>query len=448
MSKLLDGGLVHGGAEYEFVEKLGAGRFASVYSLRCTSNVPPQAGSQAAAAPMVAKVTQLQGISTWARAQLSEEIAIWETLEHPHIVRMYGHLADASRHVLLLEHALGGELFERIVTMTSFCEAHAARQVGQVLSAVEYLHSIGVLHRDLKPENLLLESDADDASVKVADFGGSKLVKASAGQAQTPCGSLGYAAPEQLKGLKFAQAASDVPMYDMEVDIWSVGVITYILLSGTMPFDPGSYTPAMLERNNALQFPEETFGAISAEAKAFIRALLHIDPTQRLTASAALRHSWLEANGAVPVAAVAAAATAGRASGSMGPPPATPGSRLTPLGTPSRLRQLKDSGQLRKAWDTANEASVLAPLSARAKPASAAGSELEAARQAAHKRAVAEIEENADEIPLLAMPAEVTKRLRSESNESRASSSGGAGSGAGPPEASKGGASASSSLEM
>ena len=105
----------------------------------------------------------------------------------------------------------------------------------QVLSALEYLHSFGVLHRDLKPENLLLESEADDARVKVADFGASKLV-ISCG-AKTPCGSLGYAAPEQLRGLKFAQDAAYVAPYDKEVDLWSVGVITYILLSGSMPFE-------------------------------------------------------------------------------------------------------------------------------------------------------------------------------------------------------------------
>ena len=193
------------GDTWEFEKKLGAGRFAAVYSLKCVSNKEKK--------PLAAKVTQLKGISPWARSQLGEELAIWQTLRHPNVVRLQGHLADATRHVLLLELARGGELFERIVKMHSFCEEHAARQIGQVLSALEYLHSFGVLHRDLKPENLLLESDADDAPVKVADFGASKLVVSTG--AKTPCGSLGYAAPEQLRGLKFAQNAAVVPPYDL-----------------------------------------------------------------------------------------------------------------------------------------------------------------------------------------------------------------------------------------
>ncbi len=170
---LEDGGLKFDDELWSFAAKLGSGRFASVFRIHCTS-APERV-------PLAAKVTQLNGISQWARAQLSEELAIWQTLKHPNVVRMYGHMADATRHVLVLELALGGELFERIVKMQSFCEAHAARQIAQVLSAVEYLHSFGVLHRDLKPENLLLESDADDAAVKVADFGASKLVISSGG---------------------------------------------------------------------------------------------------------------------------------------------------------------------------------------------------------------------------------------------------------------------------
>lgn len=170
---LEDGGLKFDDELWSFAAKLGSGRFASVFRIHCTS-APERM-------PLAAKVTQLNGISQWARAQLSEELAIWQTLKHPNVVRMYGHMADATRHVLVLELALGGELFERIVKMQSFCEAHAARQIAQVLSAVEYLHSFGVLHRDLKPENLLLESDADDAAVKVADFGASKLVISSGG---------------------------------------------------------------------------------------------------------------------------------------------------------------------------------------------------------------------------------------------------------------------------
>jgi len=399
MSALLDDGrLRFDGEVWNFEAKLGSGRFASVYRLRCAT---------AEKTPIAAKVTQLNGISPWARSQLSEELAIWQTLKHPNVVSMHGHCADATRHVLLLELALGGELFERIVSMQSFCEEHAARQIGQVLSAVEYLHSFGVLHRDLKPENLLLESDADDAPVKVADFGASKLVIACGG-AKTPCGSLGYAAPEQLKGLKFAQNAAVVPTYDKEVDLWSVGVIAYILLSGSMPFDPSTYSPEALQRKNALEFPPALFSEISSDACAFIRALLQVDPTKRLSAAEALIHPWII--DAVDPPPLDAAAGAGS-----GPLP-TPSSRLTPLSTPRRLKQLQESGQLKKAWDRVSEVGP----AGRAKQE--VGSEGEAAREAAHKRAVEELAQTED-VPELMLPPEVSKRLRSAGSASSLDSS-------------------------
>lgn len=380
-----------GGDTWGLETKLGSGRFASVYRLRCHTSTKQ---------PLAAKVTLLGGLSPWARAQLSEELAIWQTLDHPNVVRLHGHLADATHHVLLLELQQGGELFERIVKMQSFCEAHAARQVGQVLSAVAYLHSFGVLHRDLKPENLLLESDADDAPVKVADFGASKLVVADSGQAKTPCGSLGYAAPEQLRGLKFAHPAAAVATYDKEVDLWSVGVITYILLSGTMPFDPSTYSPEALERQNALQFPPGLFSTISAEACAFIRALLEFDPTIRLSAVEALAHPWLAFT--LPEQ-TASTSPADGAEASPRPPSSA---RSTPLSTPRRLKQLQDSGTLRKAWDRATEAGPLGRTKA--------ARESDVLREIAHKRAAEEIAQSLenDQVTLM-LPPEVTKRLRS-----------------------------------
>jgi len=388
-----DGKIEFEGEVWDFEKKLGSGRFASVYRLRCSST-PTKT-------PIAAKVTTLQGISPWARSQLSEEMAIWQTLRHPNIVQLYGHLADATKHILLLELARGGELFERIVSMTSFCEELAARQIREVLSALEYLHSFGVLHRDLKPENLLLESEADDAPVKVADFGASKLV-ISCG-AKTPCGSLGYAAPEQLRGLKFATNAELVPPYDKEVDLWSVGVITYILLSGSMPFDPTTYSAESLERHNGLEFPPNLFGSISAEACEFIRSLLQIDPSKRLSAETALLHPWLSE-------------PADAADGSIAMTLTTPTARLTPLPTPRRLKALQDSGKLKKAWDRAAEAGPLG--SARQQM----GSEGEAAREEARKRTAEELAQHTDHVTVF-LPAEVTKRLRSEES-TRSMSSG------------------------
>ena len=241
---------------------LGSGKFANVYEL--VPNAPEQEASK-----LVAKVTTLANLSPWARVQLKQEEEIWRSLSHPNIVRCYGYLLDTTQHVLLIERAPGGELFEWIMdAQGSFDEAQAARQVHQVLSAVEHMHARGVLHRDLKPENLLLASADADAAIKVADFGASKRVSTATtprlGAPTTPCGSLGYAAPEQLR------SGGPQATYDAAVDLWSVGVITYILLSGTMPFDPSTYGDKSLR----VTFPEATFSTISVAAREFIVALL------------------------------------------------------------------------------------------------------------------------------------------------------------------------------
>ena len=241
---------------------LGSGKFANVYEL--VPNAPEQEASK-----LVAKVTTLANLSPWARVQLKQEEEIWRSLSHPNIVRCYGYLLDTTQHVLLIERAPGGELFEWIMdAQGSFDEAQAARQVHQVLNAVEHMHARGVLHRDLKPENLLLASADADAAIKVADFGASKRVSTATtprlGAPTTPCGSLGYAAPEQLR------SGGPQATYDAAVDLWSVGVITYILLSGTMPFDPSTYGDKSLR----VTFPEATFSTISVAAREFIVALL------------------------------------------------------------------------------------------------------------------------------------------------------------------------------
>ena len=279
---LSDSRLRFGGITYELHERLGNGRFATVYAMRRADGA---AGYPLPAdPPLAAKVSLLPGMSAWARAQLAEEVSIWPEVSsvrhgiHPNIVRFVGRISSADQHVAILERAVGGELFDRIIKLSHFDEATAARQVGQVLSAVDHLHLHGIVHRDLKPENLLLASDADDAAVKVADFGAAKrLLGPEGAPARTPCGSLGYAAPEQVRrapqrrlragaypGAPRAlcpslRASPPAPEqlggddYDARVDVWAVGVITYVLLTGMLEGPPRP--PAMLRHRRALSLP-------------------------------------------------------------------------------------------------------------------------------------------------------------------------------------------------
>ena len=154
---LSDSRLRFGGITYELYERLGNGRFATVYAMRRADGA---AGYPLPAdPPLAAKVSLLPGMSAWARAQLAEEVSIWSEVcsvrhgLHPNIVRFVGRISSADRHIAILERAVGGELFDRIIKLSHFDEATAARQVGQVLSAVDHLHLHGIVHRDLKPEN-------------------------------------------------------------------------------------------------------------------------------------------------------------------------------------------------------------------------------------------------------------------------------------------------------
>eukprot|EP00327_Prymnesium_parvum_P003916 CAMPEP_0182845642 /NCGR_PEP_ID=MMETSP0006_2-20121128/27460_1 /TAXON_ID=97485 /ORGANISM="Prymnesium parvum, Strain Texoma1" /LENGTH=175 /DNA_ID=CAMNT_0024975775 /DNA_START=1 /DNA_END=526 /DNA_ORIENTATION=+ len=136
------------------------------FSLSAAQNgVAPADARSGCPEEVAAKVTELADISPWARAQLAEEAEIWSSLSHPNVLKFYGTAANSAVHISLLEFARGGELFDRIVKMASFSEMGAAEQVCQLVSAVEHIHSRGVVHRDLKPENLLLESHAPDAAL-------------------------------------------------------------------------------------------------------------------------------------------------------------------------------------------------------------------------------------------------------------------------------------------
>lgn len=142
-------------------------------------------------------------------------------LKHEHIIRLYGVYEEPSYYYLITEQMKGGELFDRIVSK-SFYNEKEARDVCKILfEAIGYCHSKSIAHRDLKPENLLLQSEDNDSAIKIADFGFAKKVL-TPNSLTTQCGTPGYVAPEILEGVA----------YDTKSDMWSLGVIIYILLGG------------------------------------------------------------------------------------------------------------------------------------------------------------------------------------------------------------------------
>eukprot|EP00020_Sapocribrum_chincoteaguense_P006980 CAMPEP_0170740412 /NCGR_PEP_ID=MMETSP0437-20130122/5670_1 /TAXON_ID=0 /ORGANISM="Sexangularia sp." /LENGTH=323 /DNA_ID=CAMNT_0011078911 /DNA_START=146 /DNA_END=1117 /DNA_ORIENTATION=+ len=218
-------------------------------------------------------------------SSLQREIDVMKRVRHPHCLQLREVFEDPERLILVTELVPGGELFDKIVEVGAYNEGEAASIVSQVCGGVAYLHAQGIAHRDLKPENLLVGGPNDD-EIKIADFGLSKAFGGSgAGRLETSCGTPDYVAPEVLRG----------EVYDESVDMWSVGVISYILLCGFPPFW-GDSQGELFDRILSVEFdfPDPEWTNVSADAKDFVKKLLVKDAASRLKAAEALEHPWLK----------------------------------------------------------------------------------------------------------------------------------------------------------
>jgi len=217
---------------------------------------------------------------------LKDEIIVLRELQHQHIIRLYDVYEEKSFWYLVTEKMTGGELFDRIVSK-SFYNEKEARDVCKILfEAIGYCHKHSVAHRDLKPENLLLRSEDNDSEIKIADFGFAKKVL-TPNSLTTQCGTPGYVAPEILEGVA----------YDTKSDMWSLGVIVYILLGGYPPFIEQNQRELFRKiRKGQYEFHEEYWGAVSPDAKDFISCLLAVNPSKRLSSDEAMKHKWMTAD--------------------------------------------------------------------------------------------------------------------------------------------------------
>jgi len=212
---------------------------------------------------------------------LHVEVGIISKLNHPHVVKYFDFTQDRSHYYIVLEVVAGGELFDRIVQRVYYSEKEARDLVWVLLDVLHHLHGKRIAHRDLKPENLLLKSAHNDHDIKLADFG-------FATEAKKPlrelCGTPAYVAPEIIK---------EKP-YGLEVDMWSCGVIVFILLGGYPPFDDSDGVNAMYAciKAGKFSFDDRFWSSVSHEAKAFIKSLLQVDPSKRPSAAAAMNHDW------------------------------------------------------------------------------------------------------------------------------------------------------------
>ncbi|RLN98171.1 hypothetical protein BBJ28_00018027 [Nothophytophthora sp. Chile5] len=203
---------------------------------------------------------------------LTTEVAILKQMNHPNIMILHDFFVEEKFYYLVTEFMEGGELFDRIVEKSYYNEREARDLVKLLLEAIKYCHDANIVHRDLKPENLLLTSKDDDASIKLADFGFAKKVEVDSDGLVTACGTPGYVAPEILEGKPYGKT----------VDIWSIGVITYILLCGYPPFHDDNHNALFKKiKKGKFQFDSPYWDHVSDDAKDLISQMLVVDPEKR-----------------------------------------------------------------------------------------------------------------------------------------------------------------------
>jgi calcium-dependent protein kinase len=230
----------------------------------------------------VLKSIQKSSQDTHDRSEFLHEVQVLKSLDHPNIQRIYEFYEDDDNYYLILEYCSGGELFDRISSLGYFSEELAARIIAQILSAITYCHDRNIVHCDLKPENILFENNSEYSNIKVIDFETSQYLNKSKGLRKM-AGSRYYIAPEVLKR-----------KYDEKCDVWSIGVMLYIMLCGYPPFQGRTHDEVIknvLIGKHSYYSPE--WDSISHRAKNLIDRMLTYDPSKRIPARHALKHAWL-----------------------------------------------------------------------------------------------------------------------------------------------------------
>jgi serine/threonine protein kinase len=222
--------------------------------------------------------------------ELTKEAELLRSLRHPHIIHLEDIFADNKRLYLVMELSSGGDLFDRVVKKKHYPEAEAKIVMTQILEAMAYLHEKNIAHRDIKPENILLVSKSSDVDIKLTDFGLAKKVDES-GKMKTFCGTPQYFAPEVLQRRHTTKGAGT---YSLAADMWSIGVIMFVLLEGNYPFNESTLSQQITTAQYSFAAP--VWKKVSEQAKDLIRKLLVVDPAARLTAKQALAHEWFSAS--------------------------------------------------------------------------------------------------------------------------------------------------------
>jgi len=233
------------------------------------------------------KVCAIKSISKNGKQNLlaiQREIDLLQSVNHPSIIELLNVCEDEDYVHIITEKYNGGELFDKIVKQGSLPEHEAARIIQSLLSAIEYLHANDIVHRDIKPENLLFEvKEKSGAAIRLIDFGLSRRHNSKIDPPMSnPIGSAYYMSPEVLSRC-----------YDRSSDLWSIGIITYILLCGFPPFNGHSEAEIFESiQREQLEFPEDAWKGISDNGTDFIKCLLQREKESRPSAGLAMTHPW------------------------------------------------------------------------------------------------------------------------------------------------------------
>lgn len=259
-------------SKYEFDITLGKGAFGEVCKIINKDN-----GEEFAC-----KVMNKSELQPEDMLAIQSEVEILIQLDHPNVVKLHEVWEDKTKFYMVMELMTGGELFDRIVERDHFSEKEASDIIRPLVDAINYCHKLGVAHRDLKPENLLFASKDSNSIIKISDFGLAKTHENNL--MTTQCGTPSYVAPEIIAGQG----------YNQQVDVWSIGIILYIMLCGFPPFyddDPDKLFEIISQ--GKIVFPSPHWDGISELAKDLIKKCLTIDPEKRISPALILKHPWV-----------------------------------------------------------------------------------------------------------------------------------------------------------